>query len=145
MQPNRYAINAYHSAQLTTPPLTAVVMLYDGIMVRIAAAGEAARKGDYDRQFKMVMSAARIIDGLNRCLDMEQGGSVAISLREMYESVARALFRSVGRESGGEVADRLVSAVRMTRDAWAEVAGLPPSSTSTTVSELPPALREDAP
>ena len=46
MQPNRYAINAYHSAQLTTPPLTAVVMLYDGIMVRIAAAGEAAQTLD---------------------------------------------------------------------------------------------------
>jgi len=145
MSQNRYAISAYQTAQLATPPLHAVVMLYDGIMIRVAKAGDAARAGDYEKQFQYVMSAARVIDGLNRCLDMEKGGSVAISLREMYESVARALFRSVGKTTGGEVADRLVSAVRMTRDAWAEVAGLPPSSTSTTVSELPPALREDAP
>jgi flagellar protein FliS len=137
MSQNRYAISAYQTAQLTVPPLQAVVMLYDGIMVRIANAGEAARKEDYDKQFKYVMSAARIIDGLNRCLDMEKGGSVAIGLREMYEAVARALFRSCGKPTGGEVADRLVAAVRLTRDAWAEIAGLPPSTLGTGGEPIP--------
>ena len=74
------------------------------------------------------MSAARIIDGLNRHLDMERGGQVAKGLRETYEAVARALFRSVGKETGAEACDRLLTAVRELRDAWAEIAGIPQSS-----------------
>ncbi|MDR3440805.1 flagellar export chaperone FliS [Telmatospirillum sp.] len=123
MSQTRYAITAYEAAQRTVPPLKMVVMLYDGILVRIARAADAARQGDYQKQFEAVMSAARIIDGLNRHLDMERGGKVAIGLRETYEAVARALFRSVGKETGAEACDRLVAAVRELRDAWAEIAG----------------------
>lgn len=124
MNANRYALSAYQAAQRTTPPLTVVVMLYDGVLVRIARAAEAARQGDHQKQFDNVMSAARIIDGLNRHLDMERGGKVATGLRETYEAVARALFRSVGKESAAEVCDRLAVAVRELRDAWAEIAGM---------------------
>ncbi len=122
MSQTRYAISAYQAAQLTTPPLKIVVMLYDGILVRIARAAESARQGDSQKQFEAVMSAARIIDGLNRHLDMEKGGQVAKGLRETYEAVARTLFRSVGKETGAEACDRLLIAVRELRDAWAEVA-----------------------
>ena len=124
MNQGRYAISAYQAAQRTLPPLKIVVMLYDGILIRIARAADAARKGDYQKQFESVMSAARIIDGLNRHLDMERGGQVAINLRETYEAVARCLFRSVGKETAAEACDRLVVAVRELRDAWAEIAGM---------------------
>jgi flagellar protein FliS len=124
MNQSRYAISAYQAAQRTLPPLKVVVMLYDGILVRIARAGDSARKGDYQKQFEYVMSAARIIDGLNRHLDMERGGEVAANLRDTYEAVARCLFRSVGKETAAEACDRLVVAVRELRDAWAEIAGM---------------------
>ena len=124
MNQSRYAISAYQAAQRTLPPLKVVVMLYDGILVRIAKAADSARSGDYQKQFEYVMSAARIIDGLNRHLDMERGGQVAINLRDTYESVARCLFRSVGKETAAEACDRLVVAVRELRDAWAEIAGM---------------------
>ncbi len=124
MNQSRYAINAYQTAQRTLPPLKVVVMLYDGILVRINRAADAARRGDYQKQFEYVMSAARIIDGLNRHLDMERGGDVAVNLRETYEAVARCLFRSVGKETAAEACDRLVVAVRELRDAWAEIAGM---------------------
>jgi len=124
MNQSRYAISAYQAAQRTLPPLKVVVMLYDGILVHITRAGDSARKGDYQKQFEYVLSAARIIDGLNRHLDMERGGQVAINLRETYEAVARCLFRSVGKETAAEACDRLVLAVRELRDAWAEIAGM---------------------
>lgn len=124
MNQSRYAINAYQTAQRTLPPLKVVVMLYDGILLRISRAADAARRGDYQKQFEYVMSATRIIDGLNRHLDMERGGQVAINLRDTYESVARCLFRSVGKETAAEACDRLVIAVRELRDAWAEIAGV---------------------
>ncbi|PKU25996.1 flagellar export chaperone FliS [Telmatospirillum siberiense] len=131
MSQTRYAISAYETAQRTTPPLKIVVMLYDGILARIARAADAARQGDSQRQFEAVMSAARIIDGLNRHLDMEKGGDVAIRLRETYEAVARTLFRSVGKETGAEACDRLLVAVRELRDAWAEIAEADPASRGT--------------
>ena len=124
MNQSRYAINAYQTAQRTLPPLKVVVMLYDGILLRISRAADAARRGDYQKQFEYVMSATRIIDGLNRHLDMERGGEVAVNLRDTYESVARCLFRSVGKETAAEACDRLAIAVRELRDAWAEIAGI---------------------
>jgi flagellar protein FliS len=103
----------------------AVVQLYDTILLHVGRAATAARKGDYQRQFDEVMSATRIVDGLNRYLDMERGGQVATNLRDMYESVSRVLLRSIGKESAGEACDTLISALRSTRNAWAEICGMP--------------------
>ena len=103
----------------------AVVQLYDTILMHIGRAAQAARKGDFQMQFDEVMSATRIIDGLNRHLDMEKGGQVAINLRDMYQAVSRALLRSVGKEDAGEACDRLVSGLKDTRNAWAEICGMP--------------------
>jgi flagellar secretion chaperone FliS len=114
-------ISAYQSAIRTTPPLKAVVLLYDGIIAHIMRAADAATRKDYEAQFNEVMKAAKIINGLNNCLDMEVGGTVAISLREMYLAVSRALFSSVGRKQGAEALRRVADAVRLTRDAWAEI------------------------
>jgi flagellar biosynthetic protein FliS len=75
----------------------AVVQLYDTILLHIGRASDAARDGNFQIQFDEVMSATRIVDGLNRALDMAGGGQVAVNLREMYEAVSRALLRSVGK------------------------------------------------
>jgi len=117
---------AYQTAILTTPPLERVVLLYDGVLIRVASAAAAARRKDYEMQFNEVMRAAKI--GLNRYLDMEAGGKVARSLRDMYQAVAKALLSSVGRSTGAEALDKVGAAVRVTRNAWAEIAGLPTST-----------------
>lgn len=116
----------------TTEPVSApeaspaaVVKLYDLILGHIEQAAVAARNGDFQGQFDQVMSATRIIDGLNRCLDMESGGQVARNMRDMYESVSRALMRSVGKPTGEEACNKLVAALRETRNAWAEISGMP--------------------
>lgn len=126
---------AYQTAIMTTPPLARVVLLYDGVLIRIAAAAAAARRKDYEAQFAEVMRAAKIINSLNRYLDMEAGGKVARSLRDMYQAVAKALLSSVGRSTGPEALDKIGAAVRMTRDAWAEIAGLPISTPANTAPD----------
>jgi flagellar protein FliS len=118
------AIGAYNNAIQTTPPLIAVVMLYDAIIARIRRAAEAARARDFETQFNEILRAAKIIDGLNRRLDMKQGGRVAVSLRAMYQAVSAALFRATGRKNSAETLDRLAEAVRVTRDAWAQISGV---------------------
>lgn len=124
MSRSRYAISAYNTALRTLPPLQVVVMLYDGALARMAGAAAAARCGDFEVQFKEAMRAAQILNGLNLCLNMKDGGKVARSLREMYEALCRALLSSVGRKPAAENFDRLGAALRATRDAWAEVAGV---------------------
>lgn len=115
-------------APATESSPTAVVQLYDTILLHVGRASEAARKGDFQVQFDEVMNATRIVDGLNRCLDMAQGGQVALNLRDMYESVSRALLRSVGKPSAEEACGKLIVALRDARNAWAQICGLPPVS-----------------
>lgn len=122
MSSTRQAIAAYHRAVLTTPPLKAIVLLYDRILFHIAGARRAAERKDWEVQFNEVMRAGRIVDGLNRCLDMKAGGTVAVKLRDMYTSVDRALLSSVARPNAVEALDRVSAGVVRTRDAWAEIA-----------------------
>lgn len=126
MYHTRNGVHAYQSAQQAMPPLRAVVLLYDGVLARIARAADANRKKDYERQFNEVMAAAKIINGLNQCLDMEVEGTVAKSLRDFYETVGTSLLRSTGRRYGAAYLDQLAAAVRTTRDAWATVSETTP-------------------
>ena len=126
------AIGAYHTAQMAAPPLQAVVMLYDGILTRIARAAEANRRRDFERQFNEVMVAARIVEGLDRSLDMAAGGTVAANLHAFYETIGSGLLRSTGRRYGASYLEQLADAVRVTRGAWAEIAGLSPRESSAT-------------
>lgn len=128
MSRSKQVAAAYQTAMQTAAPLERVVLLYDGILIRVAAAAAAARRKDYETQFTEVMRAAKIVNGLNRYLDMEAGGPVARSLREMYQAVAKALLSSVGRSTGPEALDKIGAAVRNTRNAWAEIAGMPIST-----------------
>jgi len=103
----------------------AVVQLYDTVLLHVRKASDAACRRDFQKQFDEIMNATRIVDGLNRHLDMEKGGQVAHNLRDMYLSVSKALLRSVGKEDAGQAYDRLMEGLRETRNAWAEICGMP--------------------
>jgi flagellar secretion chaperone FliS len=124
MTPNR-AISAYQTAMQTTPPLQAVVLLYDGVLVRIRNASDAAGRGDFGEQFNQVMRAIEILRALLASLDMEHGGSLAPRLRETYEANMQALLRSVGHANAGDCLRRIGEGLRELRNAWSEIAGMP--------------------
>lgn len=130
MTPNFAAINAYQNAMQTTPPLQTVVLLYDGILVRLHNAAEAAARGDYGEQFNQTMKATDILRGLLAALDMDKGGPLAASLRETYEINMRALLRSVGHIQANECLRRISEGLRELRNAWSEIAGVPPLNES---------------
>lgn len=121
--------SAYKAAVQTTPPLFAVVMLYDKALYHMANAARAAEKRDFEVHFNEVSKAVTIFNGLNRNLDMERGGRVGSSLRDMYTSLGNVLLSSVRRQNGGEIIQKLIEAVRITRDAWAEIANSPAAHT----------------
>lgn len=125
MAKNSYGVAAYQTAQLTMPPLQAVVMLYDGIIRHMKFFLAAAEEGDAVRQLEEAKKAMRILEGLNRALDMKEGGPVALRLRDTYSSISVTLYRCVGQKDAVEACKKLIEAMSVLRDAWAEIAEIP--------------------
>jgi flagellin-specific chaperone FliS len=118
-------LSAYTNALGTRPPLHTVVGLYDLAIMHILKAADAAYRQDWEQQFNHSMKAAQVLNGLSCCLDMKRGGTVAVSLRDMYQTVVSTLLRAVAKKTGAVACLRLAEAVRLTRNAWAEIARLP--------------------
>lgn len=125
MNHHRNAISAYQSAVMTTPPLQAVVLLYDGILVRIHNAAAAVAQGDYGRQYDETVRAVEIMRGLLAALDLKGGGRLAEGLAETYRVNMRALMACVGRSDSPARLARIAGGLGHLRDAWAEIAGMP--------------------
>ncbi|NFV79667.1 flagellar export chaperone FliS [Magnetospirillum aberrantis] len=121
----RYAQSAYQNAIQTTPPLQAVVLLYDGVLIRLRNAVDAANRGDYGEQFNQILRATDILRGLLAALDMKQGGGLSERLRDTYEANMRAMMSSVGRKNAQECLERIADGLRELRNAWSEIAGMP--------------------
>lgn len=124
----RNAFSAYQAAIQTTPPLQAVVLLYDGVLVRIHNAVTAGSKGDFGQQFNEVMRATEILRGLTAAIDTTSG-DFAVRLRETYEANMRAMMGAVGRPDASECLHRIAGGLRELRNAWAEIAGMPSMNT----------------
>lgn len=124
MSYQRSAITAYQSAVMTTPPLQAVVLLYDGILVRLYNAGKAADQGDFGRQYDETASAIRILRGLLAALDLHRGGDIGRGLSETYRVNMQALLASVGQPDASARLSTIAGGLRILRNAWAEIAGM---------------------
>lgn len=146
MRPKSSPLSAYTNALGTRPPLHAVVGLYDLVIVHTIRAADASHRRDHEQQFNEALKAAQILNGLSCCLDMKRGGEVALSLRDMYQTVVAVLMRAVGKKDATQAYLRLAEAVRLTRNAWAEIAKLPLSVKPLTIAPVPsePAAPEAA-
>lgn len=122
---NQQALSAYQNAIQTTPPLQAVVLLYDGILVRLRNAAAAADRGDFGEQFNQLVRATDIIRALLSALDMNAGGLTAQRLRETYEANMVAIMRTVGAPDAQLCLHRIAEGLRELRNAWSEIAGMP--------------------
>lgn len=120
----RHALSAYQNAIETTPPLQAVVLLYDGILVRLRNAAAAAERGDFGEQFNQVARATEIMRGLLAALDVKAGGAVAERLHATYEANMVAMMSSVGRPNALDCLRRIADGLRELRNAWSDLAGM---------------------
>ncbi|HVJ41070.1 MAG TPA: flagellar export chaperone FliS [Dongiaceae bacterium] len=131
-------ISAYTSALGTRPPLHTVVGLYDLAIVHTIRAADASHRRDPEQQFNEALKAAQVLNGLSCCLDMRRGGDVAVSLRDMYQTVVAVLMRAVAKRDAAQTYLQLAEAIRLTRNAWAEIAKLPVSVKPLTITPLEP-------
>ena len=124
----RQAIAAYRGASVAVPPIKVVVKLYDTAIVRLERAVRALEARRFEESFTNVTAAASILRGLSYNLDFERGGELAVRLRTMYTRNILALLRSVGKPDAVARFRLIGKGLRNLRDAWSEIAKLPPES-----------------
>ncbi|MBR1220955.1 flagellar export chaperone FliS [Bradyrhizobium sp. U87765 SZCCT0131] len=120
---NAYRANqAYRGAAVTVAPLTAVVMLFDGVIMFLKRAVEASEAGRFEEGHAHLMKATAILRGLSHHLNMQKGGALAERLFKTYNSIIVASHRAYGRPDAGRLYQKLIKALTELRDAWKSVA-----------------------
>ncbi len=109
-------------ATQTAPPGQLILMLLDGAMRSLERALEGFNHGD-PAQANMAIHnnlhrAQEIIHELDSCLNMEQGGECATTLRGLYRYFDRRLSES-NIHKHGEGAREVLEHLSVLRDAWA--------------------------
>ena len=119
--------NAYRSVGIETgvhaaTPHALVAMLFDGCMDAIAEARGALRASEIEAKGRAIGRAVRIVhEGLSAGLNLDDGGPLAVQLRELYAYVCMRLTQANLRNDDAALAEcqRLVEPLR---DAWKAIA-----------------------
>jgi flagellar protein FliS len=136
-------------ATQTAPPGQLVLMLFDGALRSLdrAQAGFSCLEiGERNTTIHNNLSRAiDIVRELNHCLDLEAGGQLAETLRNLYNFFEQRLVESNLKKSRKGI-DEILPMVKQLRDAWfAMLSGgpagavLPETSATWTASSLQPA------
>ncbi len=86
------AIGAYHENAVTTQTRgRLIVLLYEGAITFLEQAKAELQAGNYAEKGEFINKALAIINELDSCLDVENGGEVATNLRRLYQFSIRHL------------------------------------------------------
>jgi flagellar protein FliS len=110
-----------------------VVMLYDGAMRFLGEARAAHDAGNLRTRANAISRTLAIVAELQRTLDADRGGEVALELDRLYEYVSRRVVDvTVHGDAGGlDEASRILATLR---DAWARASSGPHGATAVTVA-----------
>jgi len=111
-------------ATQTAPPGQIVLMLFEGAIRFLESATAGFGLDDPAESITAinnnVIRAQQIVRELNACLDMEQGGELAVHLQRLYGYCDRRLQESNLRKSPEGIAD-VIKRFSDLRDAWAQM------------------------
>jgi flagellar protein FliS len=111
-------------ATQTSPPGQRVMMMYNGAIRFLQQAMEGFQYKD-PLEFNQtihnnITRALAIIREMNRCLDLDQGGELALTLRRLYNFMDSQLMQSNLRKKPDGIQDTL-NRLTVLRDAWGEM------------------------
>jgi flagellar secretion chaperone FliS len=109
---------------LTATPGRLVVLLYDGANRFLRRAAAAMRAADVATSNAQLQRAEAILNELLVTLDMERGGEIAASLRDLYLFCGREL-NDARLERDADRIDTVVELLAELREAWAQIDGQP--------------------
>lgn len=122
---------AYAAATQTVAKTRQIVMLYEGTIRFVQQAKEAIREKRIEDRYHLLIKASAVIEGLQSCLDFEQGGDIAKVLYHFYASVDSRIF-SIHRTNDMHVCDEIIADLKQMRDVWHEI-----DRTSNPVAAMP--------
>lgn len=98
-------------------PHRLIQMLMDGLLTRINSAKGAMSHGDIEAKSMYISKAIGIVGGLNEALDVDQGGDLALNLRQLYEYMTLRLLQA-NQENSQEKLDEVSALMRDIKEAW---------------------------
>jgi flagellar protein FliS len=120
-QHSRGAVAYRQTSVQSSSPVELVVLLYDGALRHLVAAGDASARGDLIARRDALSKAMAILTELQSTLNLEAGGEVAASLDALYTYMTERLVDVTVRKDAGAVPE-VERLLRSLRDAWAQVA-----------------------
>jgi flagellar protein FliS len=101
-----------------------VVLLYDGALRHLVAAGDAAARADLVARREALSKTMAILTELQSTLNLEAGGEVAASLDALYTYMSGRLVDVNVHKDLGAIQE-VEKLLRSLRDAWAQIAAGP--------------------
>lgn len=90
---NSYAKVGLETGVVAASPHKLIVMLYEGALVAIRNAAMHMKAGDIAKKGAAISKAIAIVEsGLRASLDPVKGGSIAVSLDQLYDYMVRRLL-----------------------------------------------------
>lgn len=114
--------NAYLESQvLSASPLQLVLLAYDGAITAITEARQHLAANRILERSKAVTKAQLIVMELQRSLDYEKGGDVALQLGRLYDYIARQLIEGNFRQQDAPLAEAQ-KLLETLDDSWKQLA-----------------------
>ncbi len=81
-----YALNSYTQSKVAAVdhPMDLIIMLYDGAIEYLGKAATGIRLKNLHIKLKYIKRTLAIITELDRCLNFEAGGEIAVNLHNLY-------------------------------------------------------------
>ena len=111
-------ISAYQENSLTAqPPGRIIVMLYGGAIKFLRQAIAETEAENWGEKGACIAKAQAIVDELNACLDMEDGGEIAQNLRSLYLFMRKQLTRAnIDRDA--KLVQEIISLLEELNEGW---------------------------
>ncbi len=117
-----YALNAYTQTKVATAvsPVDLVIMLYDGAIGFLEKAVIGIEIRDTQIKIQYITKTFTIIEELDRSLNLEAGGQVAVNLADLYFYMMRELVLA-NLENDAIKIKHIIGLLKGLREAWIQV------------------------
>lgn len=102
-------------------PHRLIQMLMEGFLARVNSAKGAISHGDMESKSMYISKAIGIVGGLNEALDLEQGGEIAINLRQLYDYINFRLLEA-SSENSEQILNEVNGLMKDVKEAWDAIA-----------------------
>lgn len=97
-------------------------LLFDALLQAVTQAASAVEANDVARKGQQITKAVRILDeGLKPALNLEQGGELALNLRDLYEFCVMRLTQA-NLHNDKAALDDVVRVIHPLANGWKEIA-----------------------